>query len=329
MIQFNQTQQKIIHYLSSGNRFSGTEIGKAIGISRTAVWKHIKQLIEIGVPIQSLPKQGYHLREPLILLDEKKIRSFLESLSFDVPITFHLFASLDSTNRYLKKLTPSTQIELCCAETQTQGRGRFNRHWFSPFGENVYCSFRKQFAGSLSQLSGLSLVVSLALRKAIQSLFLIENIHVKWPNDIIWQNKKLSGILIEIQAESHGFCDVIIGIGINVNAMTTDPGYESSWGSLREITGQLIDRNRLIANLIKYLNDYLSRFLNHGLQAFQKEWSEVDCLFNESITVSHIHQELHGTAQGINEFGQLRVVDQQGKVHLIAFGDTSLKRERK
>ncbi|WP_133129610.1 biotin--[acetyl-CoA-carboxylase] ligase [Legionella yabuuchiae] len=328
MIQLNKTQREIIQCLSDGRCLSGTDIGTTLGISRTAVWKQVKQLVELGVPIQSLPQQGYQLTKPLRLLDEHHIKEILNDLSFERPLTFHLFASVDSTNRYLKTLPPSAQVELCCAEMQTHGRGRFNRHWYSPFGENLYLSLRRPFACSLSELSGLSLVVSLAIRQAIQSLTSINDLKVKWPNDLIWQDKKLSGTLIEIQAESHGISDVIIGIGINVNAKTaSNSNYESSWCSLADITQQSnFDRNLLVAHLIKYIHEYSNRFLTRGLQAFQTEWNEADYLFNQLITVSQLNGEISGKAQGINELGQLKVIDQNGNTHYVSFGDTLLKR---
>ncbi|ETO93620.1 biotin--[acetyl-CoA-carboxylase] ligase [Legionella oakridgensis] len=325
MKKFSPTQINLLKELADGLCHSGNHLGLTLGISRTAVWKQIRQMTDLGVPIATVPQQGYRLITPIILLDEACIRQALTNHDFHLPLNFHLFASIDSTNRFLKELPEHSTLGICCAEQQTQGRGRFGRHWHSPFGENIYFSSRWQFDCDLSQLSGMSLVVSLAILASLNELGIDDKIGVKWPNDLLWQGKKLCGSLIEISAESNGKTDVVIGIGLNVNSITEhQPPLEKPWCSLYDITGKPWDRNRLIAQLIIQLHAFLQRFLTHGFSFFQEQWQQADCLKNQMIRVNYPLGFLYGKAIGVNDVGQLILEDETGEMHYLSSGDTSL-----
>lgn len=322
MLKLNSSQKTIITILSDGLCHSGTELGQALNISRSAIWKQIKQLIEWKIPILSIPQQGYQLKQSIILLDESTISEQLNEL----PVRLHLFNSLDSTNRYLKDLTISDYLDVCCAEQQTQGRGRFGRTWHSPFGENIYCSSRWKLQCDLAKLAGLSLITSLAIVKTLQKFIDTKEIKIKWPNDILWKDKKLCGSLIEIIAESNAIAQVVIGIGLNVNSDTEHhPLPDKPWCSLYELSGKQHNRNEIIGHLIATLNDYLTPFLNHDLQFFMDEWQHYDYLIHQRITVTQALETLSGVACGINSNGQLILRDDEGKLHLLSSGDTSLK----
>jgi BirA family transcriptional regulator, biotin operon repressor / biotin---[acetyl-CoA-carboxylase] ligase len=328
MKQLSEAKQFIIHTLNDGLCHSGSELGTSLGMSRTAIWKHIKQLIELGIPIQQLPKQGYLLKTPFFMLDATAINDNLASIGFNDEAQLHVFSSIDSTNRYLKSLPSSNSLNVCVAELQTNGRGRFNRSWYSPFAENIYCSTKWQISCDLAQLSGLSLVVSLASRSALEAFVPIDDILVKWPNDLMCNHKKLSGTLIEIQVESNGLIDIIIGIGLNVNSVPHEhPELDKAWCSMKEVSGNTINRNQVIAALIKSLDKNLKQFFSQGLPSFTEEWCAVDYLFNQAITVKEPSGDIHGTAVGINDCGLLLVKDQQGVTHAVSSGDTSVKRE--
>ncbi|RUR12763.1 biotin--[acetyl-CoA-carboxylase] ligase [Legionella sp. km772] len=322
MLKLNSTQYAILTILSDGLCHSGTELGQALSISRSAVWKQIKQLNEWAIPILSIPQQGYQLKQSLILLDEELIVKQLAGL----PVRLHLFNSIDSTNSYLKDLPISEYLEVCCAEQQTQGRGRFGRTWHSPFGENIYCSSRWKLECNLAKLSGLSLITSLAVVKTLDQFIETPEIKIKWPNDILWRDKKLCGSLIEIIAESNAIAQVVIGIGLNVNSDTEHhPLPDKPWCSLYELSAHFYNRNEIIAHLITTLNRYLTQFLAHDLQFFMEEWQRYDYLVGKSITVSQALESITGVACGINSSGQLILQDDEGKVHLFSSGDTSLK----
>jgi BirA family biotin operon repressor/biotin-[acetyl-CoA-carboxylase] ligase len=258
-------------------------------------------------------------------LDEQLIRQHLKKRRWTKPIHFHLFEEIDSTNRFLKELASDSSIQICCAEKQTQGRGRFGRQWFSPFGENIYFSGRWEFNCCLSRLSGLSLVVGLAILASLRERHLAKDLRIKWPNDLLWKHKKLGGILIEINAETNGCSHAIIGIGMNVNRATHQEALiDKPWCSLYAITGNYFDRNRLLAPLIHHLDNYLDKFLGTGFAAFVDEWQNLDYLKDQLIQVSQPRGSMSGVACGVNEWGQLCLRDEQGQMHYLSSGDTSL-----
>ena len=337
MKKFSLTEIKLLKCLADGLCHNGNDLGIALNMSRTAVWKRVTQLIELGLPIERIPQRGYRLVMPLTLLDEQVIRQQLEINHFNRPINFQLFASLDSTNRLLKELPRSTAIEVCCAEMQTAGRGRFGREWYLPFGENIYCSSRWHFDCDLSRLSGLSLVVSLATLATLNDFGINEHIRIKWPNDILWHSKKLCGSLIEVVAESNSSAEVIIGIGLNVNSSSNPLSRvipkvgedkqnqpDKPWCSLYDITEKQSNRNLLIARLIIRLNQFLKEFMLHGFTRFIEKWQAVDYLQGQMITVSSFTGPIKGRASGVNESGQLILIDEKDVTHYLSSGDTSL-----
>lgn len=326
MIQFNPTQHTLLQILGDGLCHSGNELGCALGITRSAIWKHINQLIELGIPITRIPHQGYQLTTPIQLLDEAKISSHLKQRMFTLPFKLHLFTSIDSTNRFLKEIPTSSILDICCAEIQTQGRGRFGRSWHSPFGENIYCSSRWNLSCDLSRLSGLSLVTSLAILHSLKEFVPTEHIKIKWPNDILWGDKKICGVLIEIIAESNGNAQVIIGIGLNVNTDTQKhPLPDKPWASLYTMANQYFNRNELIASLLYHLHSKINQFLTSDLNNFMDEWNQYDYLAGKHINVTQSLNSFSGIACGIDSMGQLILRDSQGVQHVLSSGDTSLK----
>ncbi|KTD10879.1 biotin-[acetylCoA carboxylase] holoenzyme synthetase and biotin operon repressor [Legionella gratiana] len=324
-MHFTSSQLTLLQLLGDGSCHSGSELGSVLGITRSAIWKQINHLIELGIPIKRLPNQGYQLLNQLILLDKQQISEYFLLEKLVTPFNLHLFTSIDSTNRYLKDLPISNMVDICCAEIQTHGRGRFGRQWYSPFGENIYCSSRWNLNYDLTKLSGLSLVTSLAVLATLNELELSSNIKIKWPNDILWNDKKLCGSLIEIITESNSTIQVIIGIGLNVNTDTQKYSLpDKPWCSLYEITQQHFDRNFLLAKLITHLERYLIQFVDNDLSHFMHEWNKADYLFGKRIKVMQTLNTFTGIACGINPLGQLILQDESGQKHFLSSGDTSL-----
>ncbi len=254
------------------------------------------------------------------MLDKKQIKKNLNNKNIEIDI----FDSLGSTNDYLHSFLKSSDMRICLAEQQTHGKGRLNHHWHSPFGVNIYLSCLYAFHKNMSELAGLSLVVSLAVIKTLQS-YLPKMLHVKWPNDIYYDGKKLAGILIESQAENNGGCIVIIGVGINVNMYTDEnKSITQDWTSLRCITNHCIDRNFIVASFTNTLIDYLEKFNQHGLLFFMDEWRSVDYLFNKNITVKNSQSKSSGVAKGINDQGFLLLETNANEIKAFSTGDTSV-----
>ncbi len=265
-----------------------------------------------------------------MLLNEALIRQHLQTAGFHDPVGLHVLASVDSTNQYLKDLPPCPEITLCCAETQTQGRGRFQRAWFSPHAENIYCSIRWHFPSTTPALSTLSLIISLAVLRTLQNLQISEEIAIKWPNDLLWQDKKLCGILLESTQQTKHDLQIVVGIGLNVNS---DPQQHQGntvpnrpWCSLYEITQKTYDRNALIAQLLMNVHRYITQFKATGFVPFLPLWQAADYLYQKQITIVRANQTLQGLAQGITPVGELIVMDHAQHVHHFACGEASIAR---
>ena len=315
---------KISELLSDGQYHDGTSIGKKCGITRAAVWKVIKKFKEYGIEIQSIKGKGYLLEKPLILLDVNKIKKNIKKLSFVIDV----LEKVGSTNDYLKNNSDQNKaIKICVAEMQDKGRGSLNRQWHSPFGQNIYFSCAYSFQRDMSELSGLSLITGLAVCNAIESITHLDNLAVKWPNDILVNQQKIAGILIDINAESNGFCNAIIGIGINVNMQNAlKKEIDQPWSSLQKITGQYIDRNLLCSALINALINYLERFLKSGLSDFISEWKEKDCLFEKSVAVMSGQKKMMGIGAGINAQGHLILKMSDNTEKTFSSGDTQIEK---
>lgn len=297
----------------------GETIGSKLSITRSAVWKYIKKLIEHGVEIASVKNKGYAFKESLLLLDQEFITKEIDNPNIELDV----LECVDSTNLYLKKNLNSYKRKICLAETQTQGRGRMARSWHSPFGQNIYMSYAYPFKKDISELAGLSLVVSIAMLSAIKEIIPDNNIMLKWPNDGIYLGGKVMGNLIELQAEANGQSVAIIGIGINVN-MTKADDISQKWMSLREISHNSIDRNILCVALIHNLNSYLEQFSKYGLREFVEQWKKLDYLYDKSISLND--GEVYGIAKGINEQGNLLLELSNGEVKAFSSGDTSINK---
>lgn len=312
---------RLVQALQDGEFHDGSALGERLGLTRSAVWKMIKKLERYDIEINSVKGKGYALCEPLILLDEEKIREHLN----DKQCQFVLFESIASTNDYLRMLCSQKGVHYCIAEQQTAGKGRLARTWYSPFGKNIYLSCSYPFQKDISELAGLSLVVSLATRSVLSRFGLSENLYVKWPNDIVCDGKKISGTLVEVQAESHGACQAVIGIGINVNMIIDERRNVSQpWTSMRRATGKYLDRNAVAAVLMEALKDYLQRFNAHGFAAFMDEWMDAEGLKNKAIAVKTADEVVSGIAAGINAHGHLLMRLADGTVRAFSSGDTSI-----
>ncbi len=248
----------------------------------------------------------------------------LHHLSFKKPLTLHLFNQIDSTNLFLKNRPSTGTVHICCAEEQTHGRGRFGRSWYSPFGENIYFSARIPLGCEPSKLSGFGLMISLVVIKTLEDLGAFP-LQVKWPNDVIWNQRKLSGCLVELVVNKSLIeSEVVIGIGINVNSNSNqENSLDASWCSVYDIVGKQCDRNIIIARLIHHLDDAIQKFLIDGFSAFISEWQAVDSLYNHPITLYNASGPYQGIAKGVDQEGKLVLQDTQGELHLFSSGDTS------
>jgi BirA family biotin operon repressor/biotin-[acetyl-CoA-carboxylase] ligase len=313
-----------VKLLSDGCCYDGSSIGGQLNMTRTEVRDLMKKLKQYGVLVTYTRDKGYCLQESLILLDAHAISKQLDPQSVDVRI----LAKTTSTNDYLKELAPDNKkMIVCLAEMQTAGRGRLNRKWHSPFSKNIHLSLLYPFKKQVSELSGLSLVTVLAVCRAIEATVNLtdDELKVKWPNDILINGRKLSGILIEMRPESNGCCQAVIGIGVNVNMRSALKEYiDQPWTSLFNVTHGYIDRNILCAAIIAALISNIDQFLLKGLSSFKEVWQKRDALMNVGISVLSNGKQTTGIGTGINPQGHLKIKIKDGNILTFSSGDTTV-----
>ena len=238
---------------------------------------------------------------------------------------------IDSTNDYLKKEAANGHPHASCvvANIQTHGKGRRGRQWRSALGENLTFSFLWRFTKGASALSGLSLVVGIALIRSLKKL----NVHqalLKWPNDILIQDdgiyKKLAGILIELQGDMDGQSAAIIGVGINLNLSKKQAAkIDQPAVSINECINESIDPNKFLAIIIKDLAEVLATFEDSGFVSLKDEWLSYDAFQDKAINItSGDGNIIQGRSQGVNDAGSLEVITDNG-VKVYASGEISIR----
>lgn len=185
----------------------------------------------------------------MLILNENKIRQH-GKITDNIPL--YLLPAIDSTNTFLLNKIPDSPPAFCLAETQTAGRGQQGRTWISPTAKNIYLSYLNYSHTPLNQLQDLSLKVGEHLLAYLHQQLKISDLRLKWPNDILWQEQKLSGILVETKRHQD-LSAIVIGIGLNVNMVTARETISQAWTSLSKITGKIYDLNTIAGGLISTL----------------------------------------------------------------------------
>ncbi|KJJ94219.1 MULTISPECIES: bifunctional biotin--[acetyl-CoA-carboxylase] ligase/biotin operon repressor BirA [Pseudomonas] len=296
---------KLLKLLKDGRFHSGQDLGVALGVSRSAVWKQLQHLeAELNLPIHKVRGRGYQLATPLSLLEESVIAEYSQGEHWPALV----FDSIDSTNAQALRAVAEGQAApfLVLAERQTAGRGRRGRQWVSPFAENLYYSLVLRIDGGMRQLEGLSLVVGLAVMRTLQS-FGVADVGLKWPNDVLVNNQKIAGILLELVGDPADVCHVVLGIGINVNMQVTSE-VDQQWTSMRREAGVAVDRNILVARLNQNLQIDLERHRQSGFAGFQREWEEAHQWQGRAVSLIAGANKIDGVVVGIDGQGALRLM---------------------
>jgi len=315
-----------ILWQNKGDYVSGEQISNTLAVSRTAVWKQIKNLRAEGYLIKSSPRAGYCLwKKPDLLLPEE-IKRGLATRWLGREI--HYERSIDSTNNLAKKLAAQGAPEgtLVIAEEQTAGKGRLGRQWIAPFGLGIWFSLILRPKITPSQASQITILVSLALQESIVELTGLPA-QVKWPNDLLIGEKKAVGILVEMSGEMDTVNYLVVGIGINVNLSLEDFPRElqSKATSLKEEKGEAVDRLQLIWLFLKKLENYYD-FLRQGdYLGLLEKWKKISCTLGRWIRVTAPSERWEGKAVDVTPGGALILQLADGTTKEITAGDVSLR----
>ena len=321
-------QQRLLSLLADGQLHSGSELATELGVTRSAIWKHVRQLESLELEVAAQAGQGYQLALPLELLDEQQIFSALSESARQVCGKPEILWISESTSDYLLQQTaPSPgRAHACLAEYQSSGRGRRGRQWFAPAGHGICLSVAWSFATSPANLACLGLAMGVGVLRALHKAG-VEEAQLKWPNDIVVDGCKLAGMLIDVQGEAGGPLHVVAGVGVNYQlnelaerAVAANGGITPTCMTRYATVG----RNSTAALLVDEICGVLRDFADDGFTSLVDEWSMADYLLGRAVTVQLNGEVLTGVAQGISDDGRLRL-EADGTLHLLVTGDVSIR----
>jgi BirA family biotin operon repressor/biotin-[acetyl-CoA-carboxylase] ligase len=312
-------QDKVLEFLKKKSGYiSGEELSQHLGISRQALWKHIHELKELGYDIVAIPHLGYQLIST-------PDRLFPSEVSFHLKTKFiarriYYFDAVSSTMDIAMELgikgLPEGTVVL--AEAQTKGRGRLGRQWFSPKYKGVYFSLVLRPKVSPDQASIFTLLAAVSICEAIKKVTALD-IQIKWPNDILIHNKKLGGILTELNAEMDEVRFIVIGIGININ--NDKKALVGGATSLREYKKENISRIELLQEILRKIEANYLIFQEKGAQPIIEKWRAHNVTLNRRVRVLLHGKQLEAEALDIDTDGGLLLRKDSGIIQKVTAGD--------
>lgn len=318
-------REKILEVILDNEKefISGEELSKKLGISRTAIWKHIRILRSQGYNIESVNKKGYRLvDEPTDLLNPQNIYRNLKT-KFIGKNVLH-FETIDSTNDYAKKIGNELRDgSVIISEEQTKGKGRLGRVWESKAGEGIWMSIILKPNIIPNKAPFITLIACASIVKALNILGV--DAKIKWPNDITINNKKLSGILTELSAEIERVNYIVVGIGMNVK----DTDFEEE---LKDKATSLYKENYNVSR-IDIVKEILCQFEKLYLDYIEKDdkkevlgiCRQYSAIINKEIYVIKNDQKELVDCIGINEEGNLIIKNKDGNLEEIMSGEVSIR----
>ena len=324
--------ERLLHALADGRTHSGEELAHAFGVTRAAVWKQVAKLAGFGLAVEAVPGVGYRLQQRLDLLDAAAVHAALDASVAARLGKLEVLTEIESTNSYLLTAPPAQgEIDVCLAEFQTAGRGRRGRAWTAPLGSGLCLSVGWQFSGMPAGPGPLTLAVGVAVRRALERAAGL-TIALKWPNDLVFDERKLGGILLELAAEAHGGAHVVVGIGLNVSLPRELARSLSDWPrgavDLTTALGRPPPPRAVLAGaLVDELTALFLDYPAHGFAAYRTEWRSADFLRGRAVRLDEPGGPLFGTAVGIDADGAL-LVEASGARKRVVAGDVSVRSRR-
>ena len=303
---------------------SGQDLCNKFGVSRTAVWKAIKQLKEAGYEIEAVPNKGYHIVSAPDLMNKVELESIRNTTWAGQEIYY--YDVTDSTNIRAKELAEEGHPSgtLVVADRQEAGRGRRGRSWDSPSGTGIFMTLLLKPEMNPNHASMLTLVAAMAVARAISKCANTEAL-IKWPNDIVIGGKKICGILTEMSAQFDFINHIVIGIGINVHNEHFPEEIAETAGSILLQTGKRIRRAELIEQILEQFEHYYAIFMEtEDLSGLVKEYNSILVNMNKSVRVLDPKEPFEGKARGITKKGEL-IVDTWESRKMVSSGEVSVR----
>jgi len=317
-------QERIIQFLKESDGYiSGEEISQRLNMSRAAIWKYMQELRAQGYEIAAVPHLGYQLVTCPDKLLGHEIQSGLNTkiLGKKIIVMDTVSSTMDEAFRWgMEGCLDGTVI---CAEAQSKGRGRLGRAWTSPKSRGLYFSFVLRPNLPLNQLAQLTLMSAVALAQAIESISDLKPL-IKWPNDILWENQKLAGILTELRAESDQVKFVVVGIGLNVN--TSSHQLVNGATSLKMAAGKSFDRTQVFQAVLRALEKGYLKLLRHEFSLVMDEWKARSATLKKQVRITDSTGTVEGEAVDLDEDGALLIRKDNGLIVKKSAGDVFILR---
>lgn len=308
---------QILEILADGERHSGVALARRLGVSRAAVSKAVSLAGDIPIAVDH---RGYRLPDAFRPLDAARIQGLVMAAgrALDGLVVHEETAS---TNQALLAAS-GDGVYACLAERQTAGRGRRGRAWqATPYG-SVLVSVAWTITETAGPLGVLSLAAGVAVVRALEALG-VQGAVLKWPNDVLWQARKLAGVLIEMRGEA-GAMRVVVGVGINVTlGPAAAAAIDQEWAALGAIV-PTIDRSRLAAQVISELLAVMDDYRQGRAAALLTEWRRRHAFAGMAVRIHEGRESFAALVVDVDEEGAL-VVEVKGKRRRVQAGDVSVR----
>lgn len=308
----------------TGDYVSGQEICEKLGVSRTAVWKVIRQLQEEGYQVDAARSRGYRIIDGPDVMTAEEVESLLDTEWAGKPVVY--YPETDSTNIRIRHLGAegAPHGTLAVADRQTAGRGRRGRTWESPGGSCIYMSILLRPDLAPEKAPMLTLVMACGVAEGIMDCADVK-VQIKWPNDIIVSGKKLAGILTEMSTQVDYINHVTVGVGINVNVQNFPEEIQTAASLLSE-TGTQTKRAPVIAAVMKHFEENYKIFMQtEDMSGLMKKYSSLLVNQGREVLILEKDAEYKAYAEGINQKGELVVRREDGTVENICAGEVSVR----
>lgn len=311
---------------NAGEWVSGEALSEMLEVSRTTVWKQIKSLEAEGYEFDSSTKKGYRLSNPPDLLSPDEVCPGLQTRVFGRE-KYVYYREIDSTNNRARDLASKGYPEgtVVAAEMQTDGRGRRGRNWYSPDSQGIYVSLILRPVLPMKEISRISLLVAVAVAETLENELNLEA-RIKWPNDILIDNKKICGILSEAVTDTDGIEYIVIGIGININNQLQEfpDDFRTVPTSARAENKQPCSRIKILQGLLANFEQHYFNLLNGNFTETLEKGRSLSLAIGQKLRLDTINGFIEGQAIDIDDNGFLLLRDQSGIIHTIMSGEINI-----
>ncbi|SIQ29790.1 BirA family transcriptional regulator, biotin operon repressor / biotin-[acetyl-CoA-carboxylase] ligase [Paenibacillus macquariensis] len=305
---------------------SGEEMSRRLSISRTAVWKQINKLRTLGYEFEAVPNKGYRILMKPDTLDKLTLTNALNTvvMGSDLEIIKTTVSTQEEARQRAELGAPEGTVII--AEEQTGGKGRLGRKWFSPYGKGIWMSLVLRPQQSLEYTSQLTLLSGVAVCRAIRKTTGLD-VGIKWPNDILMNQRKVCGILLESTVEDKvvRYCIAGIGISVNVDSAEYPEDLRDIATSLKAESGGIVDRTLLIAAVLEEFETLYQLYAQEGFLPIASLWEALSVTINHEVVFNTTQGLREGLAVGLDPSGALLVDTGMGNIVPVISGDVKLK----